>query len=114
LIKEIIEVLYHTLWETVHVFFEHRELGHEVGEAGFLYPILGKEKQETRDIVAEIAGSIEMKASDHSAMRDRVAREQSENTSEAVSAIRERLNRGGKLIQPQLCRKSQNPKRGRK
>jgi D-sedoheptulose 7-phosphate isomerase len=26
--QEMIEVLYHTLWETVHVFFEHRELGH--------------------------------------------------------------------------------------
>src|SRR5215472_2772577 len=36
--QEVLEILYHTLWETVHVFFEHRELGHEVGEAGFLYP----------------------------------------------------------------------------
>ena len=26
--QEIVEILYHTLWETVHVFFEHRELGH--------------------------------------------------------------------------------------
>src|SRR5579864_7875822 len=25
--QEMIEILYHTLWETVHVFFEHRELG---------------------------------------------------------------------------------------
>jgi len=25
--QELVEVLYHTLWETVHVFFEHRELG---------------------------------------------------------------------------------------
>ena len=29
--QELVEVLYHTLWETVHVFFEHRELGHDVG-----------------------------------------------------------------------------------
>ena len=29
--QEIIEILYHTLWETVHVFFEHSELGHDVG-----------------------------------------------------------------------------------
>ena len=43
--QEMIEILYHTLWETVHVFFEHRELGHDVGEAGFLYPFLGQEKQ---------------------------------------------------------------------
>ena len=32
--QEMIEILYHTLWETVHVFFEHRELGHDVGAAG--------------------------------------------------------------------------------
>ena len=35
--QELLEVLYHTLWETVHVF-EHRELGHDVGAAAFLYP----------------------------------------------------------------------------
>ncbi len=45
--QEMIEILYHTLWETVHVFFEHRELGHDAGEAGFLYPFLGQEKQST-------------------------------------------------------------------
>ena len=42
--QELIEILYHTLWETVHVFFEHRELGHDVGQAGFLYPFLGGER----------------------------------------------------------------------
>src|SRR6478672_4858184 len=39
--QEIVEILYHTLWETVHVFFERRELGQDVGAAGFLYPFLG-------------------------------------------------------------------------
>src|SRR5581483_6199926 len=29
--QEIVEMLYHTLWETVHVFFEHRELGLDTG-----------------------------------------------------------------------------------
>ena len=29
--QELIEVLYHTLWETVHVFLEHRELGQDAG-----------------------------------------------------------------------------------
>ena len=45
--QEMIEILYHTLWETVHVFFEHRELGHDVGASEFLYPFLGTEKQGT-------------------------------------------------------------------
>ena len=49
--QELIEILYHTLWETVHVFFEHRELGHDVGQAGFLYPFLGRDKQAPRDLV---------------------------------------------------------------
>ncbi|MEJ7873314.1 MAG: hypothetical protein WKF67_13730, partial [Rubrobacteraceae bacterium] len=28
--QEVFEVLYHMLWETVHVYFEHREQGHDV------------------------------------------------------------------------------------
>src|SRR5580658_7480656 len=59
--QEVIEILYHTLWETVHVFFEHRQLGHDVGAAEFLYPFLGQEKQETSDVVGEVANSIRMK-----------------------------------------------------
>jgi len=62
--QEIIEILYHTLWESVHVFLEHRELGHDVGDAGFLYPFLGQEKQQTRDLESEVATSIGMKVQD--------------------------------------------------
>ncbi len=72
--QEMIEILYHTLWETVHVFFEHRELGHDVGEAGFLYPFLGQEKQETGDMVAEVAASIRMKVRGRRQLRGQVAR----------------------------------------
>ncbi len=60
--QELIEILYHTLWETVHVFFEHRELGHDVGDSAFLYPFLGEEKQQTGDIVDQVAASIRAKA----------------------------------------------------
>ena len=56
--QELVEVLYHTLWETVHVFFEHRELGHDVGQAEFLYPFLGREKQLTSDTTAQVADSL--------------------------------------------------------
>jgi D-sedoheptulose 7-phosphate isomerase len=96
--QELIEVLYHTLWETVHVFFEHRELGHDVGEAGFLYPFLGKEKQETLEVVEQVASSIQMKVRDDALLRERVAKEESEKIAAAANAIRERLARGGKLI----------------
>jgi len=96
--QEMIEVLYHTLWETVHVFFEHRELGHEVGESGFLYPFLGTEKQGTSGLVAEVASSILMKVHDDATLRAQIAREQADQISSATVAIRERLLRGGKLI----------------
>ena len=96
--QELIEILYHTLWETVHVFFEHRELGHDVGAAEFLYPFLGQQKQETGEIVAEAAQSIRMKVDDDARLRAQVASEQAEQISNACLAIRERLDRGGKLI----------------
>jgi D-sedoheptulose 7-phosphate isomerase len=96
--QEIIEVLYHTLWETVHVFLEHRELGHEVGASGFLYPFLGTEKQGTGDLVAEVASSILMKVHDDATLRAQVAREEADQIGNTALAIHERLGRGGKLI----------------
>ncbi|MEO7823483.1 MAG: SIS domain-containing protein [Gemmatimonadaceae bacterium] len=96
--QEIIEILYHTLWETVHVFFEHRELGHDVGDAGFLYPFLGREKQDTTDVNADVARSIEAKARDVGKLREEVARDQSETIARAVRALHERIAAGGKLI----------------
>ncbi len=96
--QEIVEILYHTLWETVHVFFEHRELGQDVGEAAFLYPFLGQEKQGTSEVLSEVAASIRMKAGDDSKLREQVARESSEQIGATVEAVRKRLERGGKLI----------------
>jgi D-sedoheptulose 7-phosphate isomerase len=96
--QEMIEILYHTLWESVHVFLEHRELGHEVGEAGFLYPFLGQKRQDTGDLVSEVAASIRMKVQDDSRLRAQVAREQADGIRSASLAIHERLLRGGKLI----------------
>jgi D-sedoheptulose 7-phosphate isomerase len=95
--QEMIEILYHTLWETVHVFFEHRELGHDVGESGFLYPFLGTEKQGTTGLVGEVASSILMKVRDDTRLRQQLAREESEQISATVQAIHERLRLGGKI-----------------
>jgi D-sedoheptulose 7-phosphate isomerase len=96
--QEITEILYHTLWETVHVFLEHRELGHDIGESAFLYPFLGREKQDTGDLATEVAASIRMKARDDSKLRTRVAEEEAEQIGATSIAIRERLAKGGKLI----------------
>jgi D-sedoheptulose 7-phosphate isomerase len=96
--QEMVEILYHTLWETVHVFFEHRELGHDVGASEFLYPFLGREKQGTPDLEAEVATSIIMKVQDDAKLRTQVAREESEQIGNTTLAIHERLRSGGKLI----------------
>ena len=96
--QELMEILYHTLWETVHVFFEHRELGDDIGASGFLYPFLGEEKQETADIVSEVAASIRVKAEEDARLRAQVAQEQSHQIADAARAIHQRLTQGGTLI----------------
>jgi D-sedoheptulose 7-phosphate isomerase len=96
--QEAIEMLYHTLWETVHVFFEHRELGLDTGEAGFLYPFLGQEKQQTDDVLAEVAESIRLKVEDDSKLRLQVASEQAGAIRAATDALWQCVQRGGKLI----------------
>ncbi|MEP7065921.1 MAG: SIS domain-containing protein [Gemmatimonadota bacterium] len=96
--QELVEILYHTLWETVHVFFEHHALGHDVGDAGFLYPFLGQSKQDTTSVLDDVARSIRMKAHDVALLREEIARTQSERIAHSAIAIRERLALGGKLI----------------
>ncbi len=96
--QEIIEILYHTLWETVHVFFEHRERGHEVGASAFLYPFLGQEKQDTHSVIAEAAASIEMKARDDETLRETIASGQAERIVATAVAIRERVRAGGTIL----------------
>ncbi|MDQ6825104.1 MAG: SIS domain-containing protein [Candidatus Eremiobacteraeota bacterium] len=96
--QEMIEILYHTLWETVHVFFEHRELGHDVGASSFLYPYLGQEHQDLAPIVEQVASSIVMKSQDDELLREEVAGTQAAIISAAAIAIESELAAGGKLI----------------
>ncbi|HWZ61018.1 MAG TPA: SIS domain-containing protein [Gemmatimonadaceae bacterium] len=96
--QEMVEILYHTLWETVHVFFEHRELGFDVGQSEFLYPFLGRHQPEPPELIADVATSIVMKVHDDATLRARVAEHESDAISDATLAIRERIDQGGKLI----------------
>jgi D-sedoheptulose 7-phosphate isomerase len=96
--QETIEILYHTLWESVHVFFEHRELGLDTGDAGFLYPFLGAQKQQTEGALEEVAQSIRMKAADDSKLREAVASGQAERIAATAEAIWKAMDHGGKLI----------------
>ncbi|MGH3086434.1 MAG: SIS domain-containing protein [Rubrobacteraceae bacterium] len=96
--QEIFEVLYHMLWETVHVYFEHREQGHDVGASSFLYPMLGSQEQKLEKVVEEVQISMLQKMEEVNGMRAAVAEAEVDSIAEVAVAIAERLERGGKII----------------
>jgi D-sedoheptulose 7-phosphate isomerase len=96
--QEVFEVLYHMLWETVHVYFEHREQGHDVGASAFLYPFLGSEEQELEGVVKDVQGSMMQKMEEVNGMRAAVAETEAGAISEISAAVARRLASGGKII----------------
>jgi D-sedoheptulose 7-phosphate isomerase len=96
--QEVFEVLYHMLWETVHVYFEHREQGHDVGASSFLYPFLGREEQALESVVEEVQGSMLQKMEEVNGMRAAVAETEVGAISEIAAMISERLELGGKIL----------------
>ena len=96
--QEVFEVLYHMLWETVHVYFEHREQGHDVGASSFLYPMLGKGEQRLEEVVRQVQGSMLQKMEETNRMRAAAAASGSVAVAETAVAVAERLGRGGKII----------------
>ena len=97
-VQEVFEVLYHVLWETVHVYFEHREQGHDVGNSSFLYPFLGKGQQPLEEVVKEVQDSMLLKAQEVNRLRATAAESEATAISETAVSIAERVGRGGKLI----------------
>lgn len=96
--QEIVEVLYHMLWETVHVYFEHREQGHDVGASSFLYPFLGRREQELDQVVEAVQGSMLQKVDEVNSMRAVLAERETGAIVSAAVAMSERLRQGGKII----------------
>ncbi|MGH7706430.1 MAG: SIS domain-containing protein [Vulcanimicrobiaceae bacterium] len=96
--QELFEILGHTLYESVHVFFEHRELGHDVGASGFLYPYLGTGAPQLDGIVEDVADSIRAKARDGARLREELAVNYARAIGAATTAIADRLANGGTLL----------------
>lgn len=96
--QEVFELLYHLLWETVHVYFEHREQGHDIGATAFLYPFLGKDKQGLANAVDEVQESMLQKANEVNQIRAAVAETEVEAIAQIAAAIADRLALGGKII----------------
>jgi D-sedoheptulose 7-phosphate isomerase len=104
--QELIETLYHVLWELVHVFFEHRGLlrgraprrVHDAGAASFLYPFLAEQEGELDRVLADVRGSVLMKAGEIRELRAQTLRENGASLAAAAAATRAALDGGGTLL----------------
>jgi D-sedoheptulose 7-phosphate isomerase len=104
--QEIVETLYHVLWELVHVFFEHRGLlsgrtarqTHAVGASSFLYPFLDERESDLDGVLEDVRRSVLMKAEETSALRAQTLTENADTLARAAGALRARLERGGVLL----------------
>ena len=92
--QELIETLYHVLWETVHVFLEHLGSSRSgAGGSGFLYPFLERREVDLDSVLADVAESVLIKAHDVGRLRAETVGS-GEALAAAAGAVRERLERG--------------------
>jgi D-sedoheptulose 7-phosphate isomerase len=98
--QEAFEILGHTLYESVHVFLEHRRefADSDAGASSFLYPYLGAQQGDVDALAADVAASILAKAADAERLRARVAAEEAEAIAATVAAMRARFAAGGRLL----------------
>jgi D-sedoheptulose 7-phosphate isomerase len=104
--QELVETLYHVLWELVHVFFEHRGLlegrdarpTHDAGASSFLYPFLDEREHELEPVLDDVRRSVLMKADEIGALREQTLAENREALLAAAAALRLRFEQGGKLL----------------
>jgi D-sedoheptulose 7-phosphate isomerase len=100
--QELVETLYHVLWELVHVFFEHRGLlsggVHDSGASSFLYPFLGEAAPDVDAVVADVASSVRMKSEEVIALREQTLADGREALEAAAAVLRARFAAGGRLL----------------
>jgi D-sedoheptulose 7-phosphate isomerase len=104
--QELTETAYHVLWELVHVFFEHRGLlqgrterpVHDAGASSFLYPFLAEQETDLGAVLADVAASAQMKSDDIARLRELTLRQGADELAGAASALRARLDDGGRLL----------------
>jgi D-sedoheptulose 7-phosphate isomerase len=104
--QELVETLYHVLWELVHVFFEHRGLldGREggpvqdTGASSFLYPFLAAGEHDLDAVVDDVRRSVVMKADDIEALRGQTLTDNRGVLLAAAAGLRGDLDRGGRLL----------------
>ncbi|HEX4189125.1 MAG TPA: SIS domain-containing protein [Solirubrobacteraceae bacterium] len=104
--QELVETLYHVLWELVHVFFDQRGLlaerdsrpVHDAGAARFLYPFLGEQETQLEPVVDDVRRSVLMKSQEIGALRAQTLLENSDALAAAAATLAASFERGGKLL----------------
>ena len=104
--QEVVETLYHVLWELVHVFFEHRGLltgrdarpVHDAGASSFLYPFLDEREAELEPVVESVRSSVLAKAAEVGALREQTLTENRAGLLAAADTLAGAFAHGGKLL----------------
>ena len=104
--QELVETLYHVLWELVHVFFEHRGLlegrdarpVHDTGASSFLYPFLAEREHDVDAVLADVRRSVLMKSEEIGALREQTLGDNRDELRAAAHALRRVFDGGGKLL----------------
>jgi D-sedoheptulose 7-phosphate isomerase len=104
--QELIETLYHVLWELVHVFFEHRGLlegrterrAHDAGASSFLYPFLDERESDLESVLEDVRRSVLMKADEVATLRTQTLTDNADALAGAAAVLRASFDRGGKLL----------------
>jgi D-sedoheptulose 7-phosphate isomerase len=104
--QELVETLYHVLWELVHVFFDHRGLlegrqarpVHDTGASSFLYPFLAEREDDLEAVVADVRRSVLAKARDVGELRAQTLTENGDELIAAAGGLREDLEAGGRVL----------------
>jgi D-sedoheptulose 7-phosphate isomerase len=104
--QELVETLYHVLWELVHVFFDHRGLlegrsarpTHDAGASSFLYPFLAEREDDLEAVVADVRGSVLAKAEEVGALRAQTLTDNRGELIATAAELRRDLDAGGRLL----------------
>jgi D-sedoheptulose 7-phosphate isomerase len=104
--QELVETLYHFLWEHVHVFFEHRGLlegrearqVHDSGASSFLYPFLGEQEKDLEAVISDVNASVLMKAREVAELRAQTLEENRLSLVAAADTLRSSFEAGGRLL----------------
>jgi D-sedoheptulose 7-phosphate isomerase len=104
--QELVETLYHVLWELVHVFFDHRGLlegrdareVHDAGASSFLYPFLAEREHDLDAVVNDVRRSVLAKAGEVERLRGQTLDENRDELVAAAAALRACFDADGRLL----------------